>query len=117
MRQANQKIVSGYMEKMDVDERVAELEARKQVVDGYLKRAHKWLFSLQMRYKQLVVGGEDDNFARERGSSSGITRNAWDGQSQSYSLGSSSRGMSSDVSMEYGGLSGIIYGGGGRLEA
>ena len=38
MRQADQKIASGYMEKMDVDERVAELEARKQVVDGYLKR-------------------------------------------------------------------------------
>jgi hypothetical protein len=86
------------MEKMDVDERVAELEARKQVVDGYLKRARKWLLSLQMRYKQLVVSGEDDNFARERGSSSGTTCNAWDGQSQSFSPGSSSRGTSSDGS-------------------
>jgi hypothetical protein len=104
MRQADRRIASGFVEKMDLDERVAELEARKQVVDGYLKRARKRLLSLQMRYKQLVVGGEDDNFARGRGSNSssssgsGTTRNAWDGQSQSYSPGASSRGTSSDGS-------------------
>jgi hypothetical protein len=98
MRQADRKIASGYMEKMELDEKVAELEARKQVVDEYIKKARKRLLSLQMRYKQLVVGGENDNFARGRSSSNSGA--SWDRQTQSYSPGAtSSKETSSNDSM------------------
>jgi hypothetical protein len=103
MRQADLKIASssggGYMKKLELDERVAELEARKRVVEDYLKKARKRLLSLQVRYKQLIVGGQDDNFARGQRSSSSSSspRTTWDEQSQSYSTGASSRGTSSNT--------------------
>ena len=60
MLQAQANIATRYLEKMELQEQVAELNARKSVVEGYLKQARKRLLSLQTRYKQLIVQGDND---------------------------------------------------------
>jgi curved DNA-binding protein CbpA len=61
---AEAKMTSKYMDKIELEERVAELKARKSVVDGYLKKSRKRLLSLQTRYKELIsYGGENDSYA------------------------------------------------------
>lgn len=52
-----------YSEKFDLEERLAELEARKEVVSGYLKKGRKRLVKLQTRYKELIVEGRTDTRA------------------------------------------------------
>jgi hypothetical protein len=51
-------ILRAHLTKMGLVEKVAEVEARKQVVDGNLKNARKWLLALQMRHKELLVRGD-----------------------------------------------------------
>jgi len=46
-----------FSEKLDLEERIAELEAREKVVKGYLKKGKKRLIKLRERYKQLMVEG------------------------------------------------------------
>jgi curved DNA-binding protein CbpA len=60
MLNADLKVAIRYLEKLDLEERVAELQARKSVVEGYLKKARKRLLALQTRYKQLIVNGDND---------------------------------------------------------
>ncbi|KAG7372335.1 DnaJ domain containing protein [Nitzschia inconspicua] len=74
---AEAKMESRYMEKIELEERVAELKARKGVIDGYLKKSRKRLLSLQTRYKELIsYGGANDSYAgggRRSSSSSSST--------------------------------------------
>lgn len=60
MVEADVKVASRYIEKIDLEEKMAELEAREKIVAGYLKKARKRLIKLQTRYKELIVGGEND---------------------------------------------------------
>jgi hypothetical protein len=46
-----------YSEKLDIEERIAELKAREKVVEGYLKKGKKRLIRLRERYKELIVDG------------------------------------------------------------
>ncbi|KAL7548094.1 hypothetical protein ACHAWF_011381 [Thalassiosira exigua] len=46
-----------FSEKLDIEERVAELKAREKVVKGYLKKGKKRLIRLRERYKELMVEG------------------------------------------------------------
>jgi len=59
MKTADKKFADKFSERVELEERIAELEARKKVVDGYLSKARKRLLSLQARYKELIVGGAD----------------------------------------------------------
>jgi curved DNA-binding protein CbpA len=49
-----------FTQKMELEESVDELRARKRVVENYIQKARKRLLALQTRYKQLVVQGEND---------------------------------------------------------
>jgi len=46
-----------FSERLDIDERIAELKARDNVVRGYLKKGKKRLIRLRERYKELMVQG------------------------------------------------------------
>ena len=104
MAQADLSAASRYMEKLEIDERLEELNAREKVVEGYLKKARKRLLQLQTRYKEMIVHGQDDVRARSASSrtwntsrSSQSTTAAADSSrsstasSESPSAGSSSR--------------------------
>jgi curved DNA-binding protein CbpA len=83
-----------YMERMELEESMAELEARKQVVDGYLKKAQTRLLALQVRYKDLLTRGNNSGGGGDRNSEwDDIKREAT--TSSTYTSGSSSsRGSS-----------------------
>jgi curved DNA-binding protein CbpA len=88
MLEAEVKMAIKYMEKLDLEERVAELQARKTIVETYLKKARKRLLALQTRYKQLIVNGDNDTKAgggRSSTSTAGST-----GTSRQSSTGTSS---------------------------
>ena len=72
---ADRAVAAKYMEKLELMERMDELEARKGVVEGYIQRAKKRLLSLQTRYKELIVRGQNDRRAGGRSSS---TSPSWD---------------------------------------
>jgi len=82
MVQADLKLSTRYTEKIDLEEREAELQARKDVVNGYLKKARKRLISLQTRYKQLIVDGDND---RRAGGGSASRTSSYDPARDSYS--------------------------------
>jgi hypothetical protein len=46
-----------FSERLEIDERIAELKARDNVVRGYLKKGKKRLIRLRERYKELMVQG------------------------------------------------------------
>jgi hypothetical protein len=60
-----------YAERVGLEERVAEIEARKGVVGSYLKKSRKRLVKLQARYKELIVEGRTDRRAGRGGYGSG----------------------------------------------
>ena len=62
---------SKYTEKIEIEERLAEVEARKGIVSKYLKKARKRLVKLQARYKELIVEGRSDSRAGTGGYYSG----------------------------------------------
>lgn len=64
--QADVALAARYMEKLELQERADELQARKKVVEGYLKKARHRLVVLQTRYKELIVQGQNDGFAGGR---------------------------------------------------
>jgi hypothetical protein len=67
---AQAKMTTRYLKKMELEESLAELNARKEVVEGYLKRAQKRLLSLQTRYKELLTtGGARDSYTTRSSSS------------------------------------------------
>jgi hypothetical protein len=53
-------IVEDYLAKMGLVEKMAEVGARKQVLDGNLKKARKWLLALQTRHRELLVRVDND---------------------------------------------------------
>ena len=54
---ADRGVAAKFSERLDIDERIAELKARDGVVRGYLKRGKKRLIRLRERYKELMVQG------------------------------------------------------------
>jgi hypothetical protein len=56
--QADLVYATKYSEKIDLEERVAELKAREKVVGGYLKKGRSRLVRLRERYKELIVQGK-----------------------------------------------------------
>mmetsp|Transcript_2060 Transcript_2060/g.4541 ORF Transcript_2060/g.4541 Transcript_2060/m.4541 type:complete len:583 (-) Transcript_2060:83-1831(-) len=72
--QADLNLATKFSEKLDLEERVAELKAREKVVKGYLKKGKKRLIQLRERYKELMVegrGGRGYGGARSSSSSGG----------------------------------------------
>ena len=55
--QADMNVATKFSEKLDLEERIAELKAREKVVKGYLKKGKKRLIKLRERYKELMVEG------------------------------------------------------------
>jgi hypothetical protein len=102
---AEAKMASKYMEKIELEERVAELKARKGVIDGYLKKSQKRLLALQTRYKELITGGANDSYAGGGGSrreqrSSSPSEPSYKPSSTSY--GSESSSTTTQPSSSYG---------------
>jgi hypothetical protein len=90
---------SKYTEKIELEERLAEVEARKGIVSKYLKKARKRLVKLQARYKELIVEGRSDRRAGTGGyysdssSSPSSSRSSYSSSSsRSSSYGSSGSG-------------------------
>ena len=61
-----------FTQKMELEESLDELRARKRVAENYIQKARKRLLALQTRYKALVVQGAND--PKAGGSSSRNTR-------------------------------------------
>lgn len=99
MVQAELNLQQRYSDRMELEESMAELEARKPVVDGYLKKAQKRLLSLQVRYKELITRGDNDAYA------GGGRKSEWDDIKREATSGSSSRRSSSSQSSTSGGSS------------
>jgi len=86
--QADLNLATKFSEKLDLEERIAELKAREKVVKGYLKKGRNRLVRLRERYKELMVEGRGGRGYGSRSSSSQSSAS-----SSSYS--SSSSGPSS----------------------
>ena len=95
-RQADLRLSQRYSERYELEENIAELEARKEVVDGYLKKANKRLVKIQTRYKELIVSGQNDNYA------GGYSSSSWNDIRNQASGASSSTGRSSYSSSQSG---------------
>ena len=78
---------SKYTEKIELEERMAEVEARKGIVSKYLKKARKRLVKLQARYKELIVEGRSDS----RAGTGGYYSDSSSSSRRSSSYGSSGR--------------------------
>eukprot|EP00985_Skeletonema_marinoi_P013027 scaffold6416_cov111-Skeletonema_marinoi.AAC.6 len=88
--QADLNLATKFSEKLDLEERIAELKAREKVVKGYLKKGRNRLVRLRERYKELMVEGRG---GRGYGSRSSSSQSSASSSSSSYS--SSSSGPSS----------------------
>jgi curved DNA-binding protein CbpA len=100
MVQAEVKLQQRYLERMELEESMAELEARKQVVDGYLKKAQKRLLALQVRYKELITRGDNDSYA------GGGRKSQWDEIKKEATTTSGSSSRRSSPSSPSGGSGG-----------
>lgn len=93
---ADLSMATKFSERLDLEERVAELKAREKVAKGYLKKGKKRLIKLRERYKELMVEGRGGRgYGDGSGSSSsydGAGRSASGGSGRSYS----SRGSSTE---------------------
>ena len=78
------KLSIKYLEKIGLEERLAEFEARKGVIGNYLKRARKRLVKLQSRYKELIVAGRSDSRAGTGGYYSDRSSRTSFGSRESY---------------------------------
>lgn len=88
--QADLGYAAKYSEKIDLEERIAELKAREKVVNGYLKKGRSRLVRLRERYKELVVqgrGGRGYDTTKARSSTS--SRQANRSTSTSYTTNES----------------------------
>lgn len=86
-----------FSERIGLEEKIDELEARKKIVQGYIKKARKRLVSLQSRYKELIVGGANDRKAGGRSSSTWDTPGSTT-TSTGYNMGDYGRGGRSSTS-------------------
>jgi hypothetical protein len=84
--QADLGYAQKYSEKLDIEERIAELKAREKVVKGYLKKGRTRLVRLRERYKELIVQGRGGRgFDYTATTSSSSRRDTYGGQSPSSS--------------------------------
>jgi len=67
-----------FTEKLQIEERIEELQARRKVAESYTKKARKRLLALQTRYKQMIVNGDNDPVAGGRSRS---YSSSWDSES------------------------------------
>jgi len=81
-----------FVQKMEMEERKEEIQARKKVVDGYLTKARGRLLRLQNRYRELRVGSTG---SRSSSSNYNDYDNDRDSFSSSYSAGTSTTDDSS----------------------
>ena len=95
---------SKYTEKIELEERLAEVEARKGIVSKYLKKARKRLVKLQARYKELIVEGRSDSRAGTGGYYSDSSSSRRSSRSSSYESSSRSSSYGSQRS-DYGSTS------------
>mmetsp|Transcript_9968 Transcript_9968/g.20766 ORF Transcript_9968/g.20766 Transcript_9968/m.20766 type:complete len:595 (+) Transcript_9968:292-2076(+) len=86
--EADLKLAQRYSEKLDLEEKKDELNAREKIVKGYLKKGRNRLVRLRERYKELMVQGRGG-----RGYGTGTSRSGSSGGRTSYdsASGSSSR--------------------------
>lgn len=98
MIQAELKVATKFSEKLDLQERVAEQEARMKVVKGYAEKARKRLLSLQTRYKALIVGGLNDRQVGGRSRSSSPSSSS---PTSSDSFGSTTSATSATAGSRY----------------
>ena len=89
--QADLSVAEKFSERLDLEERTAELKAREKVVKGYLKKGRNRLVRLRERYKELMVEGRGG-----RGYGSRTTSKSSQSTSSTYT--SSSSGTSSSYS-------------------
>jgi DnaJ domain len=85
-------ILEAYLAKMGWVEWMAEVEARKQIVDGNLEQVHQWLLALQMRHEALLVR-DGRSSSRELQSSSPYS---------TFSAGATSSASSRETANNYG---------------
>ena len=87
--QADLNAATRYSERLDIDERIAELKAREKVVKGYVKKTKKRLISLRERYKEMVVEGRGGrgygSSASSRSNQSSYSDSAYKPPQPSYS--------------------------------
>ena len=84
--QADLNLATKFSEKLDLEERIAELKAREKVVKGYLKKGRNRLVRLRERYKELMVEGRGGRGYSNRSSSSRSSASSSStGASSSYS--------------------------------
>ncbi|KAL7443903.1 hypothetical protein ACHAXM_009560 [Skeletonema potamos] len=85
--QADLNVATKFSEKLDLEERIAELKAREKVVKGYLKKGRNRLVRLRERYKELMVEGRGGRgYGRRSSESSSSSSNSASssGPSSSY---------------------------------
>eukprot|EP00970_Alexandrium_tamarense_P011419 scaffold2482_cov196-Alexandrium_tamarense.AAC.15 len=87
--QADLAMATKYSEKLDLEERIAELKAREKVVKGYLKKGRSRLVQLRERYKELMVQGRGG-----RGYDSGRTSSGRSNERSATASGTSSSSSS-----------------------
>ena len=71
---ADLNLAEKFSERLDLEERAAELKAREKVARGYLKKAKKRLIKLRERYKELIVEGRGGRGYGGGGGGSGGSR-------------------------------------------
>jgi hypothetical protein len=80
--QAELNVAMKFSEKLDIEERIAELKARNNVVKGYLKKGKRRLIRLRERYKELMVEGRRGRGYGGKSSSSGGSSSRYSGRSE-----------------------------------
>ena len=80
--QAELNVAMKFSEKLDIEERIAELKARNNVVKGYLKKGKRRLIRLRERYKELMVEGRGGRGYGGKSSSSGGSSSRYSGRSE-----------------------------------
>ena len=96
---AEARMTSKFSEKIELEEKGAELKARKEVVGGYLDRARKRLLKLQTRYKDLKsYGGSSSSRSSSRSSWQDVRDEASTYERKSYTSSSSSYGSTASNS-------------------
>lgn len=74
LMQRQATVTNKFTEKMELEETMEELRARKRIVENYIQKARKRLLALQTRYKVLVTQGANDPKATGGRRSSRTTR-------------------------------------------
>ncbi|KAL3942246.1 MAG: hypothetical protein SGBAC_003516 [Bacillariaceae sp.] len=74
-----------YLEKIRLEEIIAELNARKKVVKGYLKKAEQRLLALQIRYKEIKTSKSQWEDIKQESASSSYSSTGYSSPTPQYS--------------------------------